>query len=84
MIGLAETARELAGEVAQSSPTPTFTGEMRAQAKATAVPSLSAQSVGERTMKAGRNDPCRCGSGKKYKKCGDLNTEEHQKFMSKK
>src|ERR1017187_10371194 len=23
----------------------------------------------ERTMKAGRNDPCPCGSGKKYKKC---------------
>jgi SEC-C motif-containing protein len=21
------------------------------------------------TVKAGRNDPCPCGSGKKYKKC---------------
>lgn len=30
---------------------------------------------------AGRNDPCPCGSGKKYKKCGLLNTEEHQKLM---
>jgi preprotein translocase subunit SecA len=29
----------------------------------------------------GRNDPCPCGSGKKYKKCGMLNTEEHQKLM---
>ncbi len=29
----------------------------------------------------GRNDPCPCGSGKKYKKCGLLNTEEHQKRM---
>jgi len=28
----------------------------------------------------GRNDPCPCGSGKKYKKCGMLNTEEHRKF----
>jgi preprotein translocase subunit SecA len=26
----------------------------------------------------GRNDACPCGSGKKYKKCGLLNTEEHQ------
>ncbi|MEN9647247.1 MAG: preprotein translocase subunit SecA [Candidatus Parcubacteria bacterium] len=26
-----------------------------------------------------RNDPCPCGSGKKWKKCGYLNTEEHQK-----
>ena len=30
----------------------------------------------------GRNDPCPCGSGKKWKKCGMLNTEEHQKNMS--
>ena len=34
--------------------------------------------------KVGRNDPCPCGSGKKYKKCGMLNTEEHQKNLSKK
>jgi len=30
--------------------------------------------------KIGRNDPCFCGSGKKYKNCGLLNTEEHQKL----
>jgi uncharacterized protein len=23
----------------------------------------------ERPTKIGRNDPCKCGSGKKYKKC---------------
>lgn len=32
----------------------------------------------------GRNDPCPCGSGKKWKKCGMLNTPEHQKLMSQK
>ncbi len=32
--------------------------------------------------KVGRNDLCPCGSGKKWKKCGDLNTEEHQKLMA--
>jgi preprotein translocase subunit SecA len=32
----------------------------------------------------GRNDPCPCGSGKKWKKCGMLNTEEHQKRMAQK
>src|SRR5918999_643517 len=32
--------------------------------------------------KIGRNDPCPCGSGKKYKKCGLLNTPEHQRLMS--
>ncbi len=34
--------------------------------------------------KIGRNDPCPCGSGKKWKKCGELNTEEHQKLMAEK
>lgn len=28
----------------------------------------------------GRNDPCPCGSGKKYKKCGLLDTEEHKRL----
>lgn len=32
----------------------------------------------------GRNEPCPCGSGKKYKKCGILNTDEHQKLMAEK
>lgn len=26
----------------------------------------------------GRNDPCPCGSGKKWKKCGEINSLEHQ------
>lgn len=30
----------------------------------------------------GRNDPCPCNSGKKWKKCGMLNTEEHQRNMA--
>ena len=28
-----------------------------------------AKPVGEKKPKIGRNDPCPCGSGKKYKKC---------------
>jgi preprotein translocase subunit SecA len=32
--------------------------------------------------KVGRNDPCPCGSGKKYKNCGLKNTEEHQRLAS--
>ena len=32
--------------------------------------------------KVGRNDPCPCGSGKKFKKCGLLNTPEHQRLMA--
>jgi len=33
--------------------------------------------------KIGRNDPCPCGSGKKWKKCGLLDTEEHRALMAK-
>ena len=29
-------------------------------------------------VRIGRNDSCPCGSGKKWKKCGELNTKEHQ------
>ncbi|MDE2071717.1 MAG: preprotein translocase subunit SecA [Patescibacteria group bacterium] len=32
----------------------------------------------------GRNDPCPCGSGKKWKNCGLKNTEEHQRLMAQK
>lgn len=32
----------------------------------------------------GRNDPCPCGSNKKYKKCGMINSQEHQQNMAKK
>ena len=28
------------------------------------------------TVKAGRNDACPCGSGKKYKKCCELKTQK--------
>jgi preprotein translocase subunit SecA len=32
--------------------------------------------------KIGRNDPCPCGSGKKWKQCGLVNSLEHQQFMN--
>lgn len=35
-------------------------------------------------VKVGRNDACPCGSGKKYKNCGLLNTPEHNENMAKK
>lgn len=31
----------------------------------------------------GRNDPCPCGSGKKYKNCGLKDTEEHKQLSTK-
>ena len=44
-------------------------------------PAPSPKGRGEKSV--GRNDPCPCGSGKKYKKCGLLDTEEHQKLIAK-
>jgi len=32
--------------------------------------------------KVGRNEPCPCGSGQKYKKCGLLDTPEHKRLMA--
>lgn len=33
--------------------------------------------------KIGRNDPCPCGSGLKYKKCGNINSPTHQENLAK-
>lgn len=33
--------------------------------------------------KIGRNDPCPCGSGLKFKKCGNINSPTHQENMAK-
>ena len=40
-----------------------------------------AQPVVHAGKKLGRNDPCPCGSGLKYKKCGLVNAPEHQARM---
>ncbi len=45
------------------------------------IPATPASEMGP-GAKIGRNDPCPCGSGKKWKHCGLLNTEEHQKNMA--
>jgi len=45
-------------------------------------PSAAPKSPRKAEEKIGRNDPCPCGSGKKYKKCGMLNTPEHQQMMA--
>ncbi len=36
----------------------------------------------KKDSEAGRNDPCPCGSGKKYKNCGMKETEEHRKLTA--
>ena len=39
--------------------------------------SVKSQNTVNKTAKIGRNHPCPCGSGKKYKKCGLINSPEH-------
>ena len=55
----------------EQTPAPTFAMLQRQQvAKPTATSGDSSLSPARRTVKKiGRNDPCPCGSGKKYKKC---------------
>ncbi|MHB0978189.1 MAG: preprotein translocase subunit SecA [Minisyncoccota bacterium] len=56
--------------------------ESSIQREAEAVADAS-RSIVSKDSDVGRNDLCPCGSGKKFKKCGMLNTEEHQKLMKK-
>ena len=44
----------------------------------------SAPSSTSADSKIGRNDPCPCGSDRKWKKCGMINSPEHQANMAKK
>lgn len=46
-------------------------------------PTPIAEQKDPRAGNIGRNDPCFCGSGKKYKKCGLANTVEHQQNLLK-
>jgi uncharacterized protein len=42
---------------------------LAAQIKAQAEPEASPREIPPKAPRTGRNDPCPCGSGKKYKKC---------------
>lgn len=44
---------------------------------------ISSELVNGEAKEFGRNDPCPCGSGKKYKKCEMINSPEHQINMTK-
>lgn len=44
----------------------------------TANTTVKPQNTGIKTEKIGRNDPCPCGSGKKWKKCGMINAPYHR------
>ncbi len=51
----------------------------------TMTPVINLQAMGQEQAQKNeinRNDPCPCGSGKKWKNCGLKNTPEHQRLMA--
>jgi preprotein translocase subunit SecA len=55
--------------------------EVRADADAITGGAEGRPSTASKKPEVGRNDPCPCGSGKKYKNCGLKETEEHKRLM---
>lgn len=54
-------------------------GSLAEMAKALGTTKVSSsRNPGSKKAKIGRNDPCPCGSGLKYKKCGLINAPEHR------
>ncbi|TSC69629.1 MAG: translocase binding subunit (ATPase) [Parcubacteria group bacterium Gr01-1014_56] len=68
-----ELIEKLTKEAAQGSTLPAAAPAAR--------PIINLAQMGKE-QELGRNDPCPCGSGKKYKNCGLKNTDEHQKLMA--
>jgi preprotein translocase subunit SecA len=58
-----------AGNGAKATPAPVPTGVAAGFPETARGSATSAAAVGNRPGKVGRNDPCPCGSGKKYKRC---------------
>jgi uncharacterized protein YecA (UPF0149 family) len=69
---------------AQNTPQPSAPAQQNWVTNRSDVPGVAGASAApSHDAGVGRNDPCPCGSGKKYKKCGLINTAEHQKNMTK-
>jgi uncharacterized protein len=60
--------RELSADVPQSA-VANFDAMLQAMEKAEHAPAPRQSAGGSGPRDVGRNDPCPCGSGKKYKKC---------------
>lgn len=61
---------------------PDAAGNIMATSGGQPVRDVTATPVMNKGEDIGRNDPCPCGSGKKYKNCGLKNTDEHQKLIA--
>ena len=74
---------ELSKEVSDATLPSSAPTQIRGDAQDLATALRTARAVakpqpGSKQMKIGRNDPCPCGSGLKYKKCGLINATEHR------
>ncbi|OGY26167.1 MAG: preprotein translocase subunit SecA [Candidatus Woykebacteria bacterium RBG_16_43_9] len=71
------------GQQQVSEPTSATAGSAQVSTSSIGVTSTEESPVPETKKKIGRNDPCSCGSGLKYKKCGLINSPTHQENMAK-
>ncbi|MCA9373177.1 SEC-C domain-containing protein, partial [Candidatus Woesebacteria bacterium] len=74
---------ELAKEVADATVPTSAPSQVQGSSNDLAAALRTAKAVakpqpGSKQMKIGRNDPCPCGSGLKYKKCGLIGAPEHR------
>lgn len=74
---------ELSKEVADATIPSSAPTQIKGDTQDLAAALRSAKAVakpqpGSKQMKIGRNDPCPCGSGLKYKKCGLIGASEHR------
>lgn len=77
---VSQVSPEPAQPNAQTPTTPTSTQGSTSDLAAVLGSAKAKRKVNTASAKAkiGRNDPCPCGSGKKYKKCGLINAPEHK------
>lgn len=77
MIPMSNDAIDLSAAVGSASK------RMNADRRAAVMAGTTQQTFTRAEKKVGRNDLCPCGSGKKYKQCGLINSAEHQANMRK-
>jgi preprotein translocase subunit SecA len=84
--GAVQTMTPEQAEAAATTPAPSeqTTKEGSATITVKARSKKAGNTASKSSPKVGRNDPCPCGSGLKYKKCGLINSPEHQAALAKK
>ncbi|HEX7456739.1 MAG TPA: preprotein translocase subunit SecA [Candidatus Nanoarchaeia archaeon] len=69
---------QLAPQQSQPATTTATSGSSQSDTSSFSSTSTDESPVAQPKKKLGRNDPCPCGSGLKYKRCGLINSQTHQ------